>query len=292
MMEVRTVESDTTARELAQEINGYLAEGWSGPRDANLLAKAAAALSRGTGAEAETLGLSHALLLKGYRGFADQVDAMSCRIREQDEELALHREREALTRKALQLDDTWVVQLGALAVRQERDRLRKQVGRTADRWKPGDIVLDSTDFAWQRFETGWRTVPRDRGVQYEDEQLESLAGPLVRLASIPAEVDELGSVPADVAARLRADAAHLQANSKLEQNLDQTPEAPRKPRQWSWADQDYEPNNCNLVVDEASQLWTRGTNGLWSTKNRVPVTWWTLCRKRGQLTEVLEVRGA
>lgn len=78
----------------------------------------------------ETQGLSHALLLKGYRGFADQVDAMGRRIREQNEELALHREREALTLKALQLDDKWVVQLGALAVRQERDRLRDQLAAT------------------------------------------------------------------------------------------------------------------------------------------------------------------
>lgn len=168
--------------------------------DAGLLA------SRSGAAEVEAQGLSHALLLKGYRGFADQVTAMGQRIREQDEELALHREREALTRNALRLDDKWVVQLGALAVRQERDRLRKQLGLTSDSWKPGDIVLDCTNFAWRRFETGWRTVPRDRGVQYEDEQLESLAGPLMRLASIPAEVDELGSVPADVAARLRAEA--------------------------------------------------------------------------------------
>lgn len=35
-------------------------------------------------ARAETQGLSHALLLKGYRGFANQVDAMAKRIRELD----------------------------------------------------------------------------------------------------------------------------------------------------------------------------------------------------------------
>jgi hypothetical protein len=40
-------------------------------------------------AKAETQGLSHALLLRGYRGFADQVDAMARKIREQDEQLAL-----------------------------------------------------------------------------------------------------------------------------------------------------------------------------------------------------------
>jgi hypothetical protein len=40
-------------------------------------------------AKTETLGLSHALLLNGYRGYADQVNAMARRIREQDEQLAL-----------------------------------------------------------------------------------------------------------------------------------------------------------------------------------------------------------
>lgn len=72
--------SDSAARELAQEINAYLAEGWSGPRDAKLLERAAEALTRDT-SEHETQGLSHALLLKGYRGFADQVDAMARQIK-------------------------------------------------------------------------------------------------------------------------------------------------------------------------------------------------------------------
>lgn len=35
----------------------------------------------------ETRGLSHALLLKGYRGFADQVDAMAKRIRQLEAEI-------------------------------------------------------------------------------------------------------------------------------------------------------------------------------------------------------------
>lgn len=39
-------------------------------------------------AQAETQGLSHALLLRGYRGFANQVDAMARKIRELDAELA------------------------------------------------------------------------------------------------------------------------------------------------------------------------------------------------------------
>lgn len=45
--------------------------------------------------QVETQGLSHALLLRGFRGFADQVDAMAKRIREQDAELAALRAREA-----------------------------------------------------------------------------------------------------------------------------------------------------------------------------------------------------
>ena len=36
---------DTTPQDLAQEINDYLAEGWSGPRDRALLEKAAGLLS-------------------------------------------------------------------------------------------------------------------------------------------------------------------------------------------------------------------------------------------------------
>lgn len=74
---------DTTPQGLAAEIKAYLAEGWSGPRDAKLLAKAADALSK-----AETQGLSHALLLNAYRGYADQMQAMAERIRELDAEVA------------------------------------------------------------------------------------------------------------------------------------------------------------------------------------------------------------
>lgn len=39
-------------------------------------------------AQVEQQGLSHALLLRGFRGYADQVDAMARTIREQDAELA------------------------------------------------------------------------------------------------------------------------------------------------------------------------------------------------------------
>lgn len=76
-------EPNTELPTLAQEINAYLVEGWSGPRDKELLAKAAEALSG-----AEMQGLSHALLLRGFRGYADQVDAMARKIREQEAELA------------------------------------------------------------------------------------------------------------------------------------------------------------------------------------------------------------
>ena len=38
--------ADTTPQDLAQEIKDYLAEGWSGPRDARLLARAAVLLRR------------------------------------------------------------------------------------------------------------------------------------------------------------------------------------------------------------------------------------------------------
>jgi hypothetical protein len=40
-------------------------------------------------AKVKTLGLSHALLLNGYRGYADQVNAMARQIQEQGQQLAL-----------------------------------------------------------------------------------------------------------------------------------------------------------------------------------------------------------
>lgn len=48
-------------------------------------------------AKAETLGLSHALLLNGYRGYADQVNAMARRIQELEAELAELRGRRDVT---------------------------------------------------------------------------------------------------------------------------------------------------------------------------------------------------
>lgn len=71
-------------------------------------------------------------------------------------------------------------------------------------WREGDIVLDRTDFVWRRFESGWRTYPRDRGVQYGDTWLVEGLGPLVRLDRVPDEVDRrIGAVPREVAASLR-----------------------------------------------------------------------------------------
>lgn len=82
-----------------------------------------------------------------------------------------------------------------------------------------------------------------------------------------------------------------QANSKLEQNLDQAEATQREPRKWAWDDQDHEPDDCTRVVDETGLLWTRDAQGLWGATNHVSVTWWTLARKRGQLTEVLPKGG-
>jgi hypothetical protein len=71
-------------------------------------------------------------------------------------------------------------------------------------WQPGDIVLDRTDFVWRRFEQGWMTFPRSRGVQYGDTWLVQGLGPLLRLDRIPPEVDDrLGCVPPEVARALR-----------------------------------------------------------------------------------------
>lgn len=139
-------EPNTELPTLAQEINAYLAEGWSGPRDKEVLARAASEVERLTAevaqlragnaeyakvfatwqelwnereewaqaakdawqrenvlswlhaeaiwhathhrAQVETQGLSHALLLNGFRGYTDQVEAMARKIREQDAELA------------------------------------------------------------------------------------------------------------------------------------------------------------------------------------------------------------
>lgn len=79
-------------------------------------------------------------------------------------------------------------------------------------WKPGDIVLDRTDFVWRRFDQGWMTYPRSRGVQYGDTWLVQGLGPLTRLDRIPPEVDErLGCVMPDVARALRQQAGGVSA---------------------------------------------------------------------------------
>lgn len=77
----------------------------------------------------------------------------------------------------------------------------------SSRWSEGDIALDHTNFVHRRFEHGWRVIGRDCGVQYDDESMETALGPMVRLTSVPDEVDVVGSVPIAVAERLRAEAA-------------------------------------------------------------------------------------
>lgn len=79
-------EPNTAVSDLAQEIDAYLVEGWAGPRDKVLLTKAASELQRLTA------------------------------------EVALFRERDALTRKALKAEGDGPLQFVALQVRQERDR--------------------------------------------------------------------------------------------------------------------------------------------------------------------------
>jgi hypothetical protein len=64
----------------------------------------------------------------------------------------------------------------------------------------------------------------------------------------------------------------------------------RQPRVWDLADCETEPDDCTQVTDAAGLLWTRNADGLWKAKDRLPITWWTLVRKRGPLAEVLEVR--
>lgn len=74
-------------------------------------------------------------------------------------------------------------------------------------WAEGDIALDQTDFVHRRFESGWRTYPRDRGVQYSDADMEAGLGPLLRLPNIPAETDNIGHLSLLAAERVRASAA-------------------------------------------------------------------------------------
>ncbi len=77
----------------------------------------------------------------------------------------------------------------------------------SSRWSEGDIALDHTNFVHRRFEHGWRVVGRNCGVQYDDESMETALGPLLRLSSVPDEVDVVGAVPVEVAERLRAEAS-------------------------------------------------------------------------------------
>lgn len=74
-------------------------------------------------------------------------------------------------------------------------------------WVITDIALDRTNFVWRRDAEGWRPVRNHRGVAYSEESIEEAVGPLLRLLVVPEETDDVGSVPAAVADRLRAEAA-------------------------------------------------------------------------------------
>jgi hypothetical protein len=89
------------------------------------------------------------------------------------------------------------------ALESRAPELRREV--TTSQWEPGDIALDHTNFVHRRFEHGWRVVGRNCGVQYDDESMETALGPLLRLQSVPDEVDVVGAVPIEVAARLRGE---------------------------------------------------------------------------------------
>jgi hypothetical protein len=75
------------------------------------------------------------------------------------------------------------------------------------RWSVGEFALDRTNFVWRRDAEGMRPVRNTGGVAYSDESIEQAAGPLLRLLVVPEETDCLGAVPAEVADRLRAEAA-------------------------------------------------------------------------------------
>lgn len=90
---------------------------------------------------------------------------------------------------------------------QATSKLDQNLEMEPSQWSAGDFALDCTNFVWRRDAEGFRPVRNVSGVQYRDADVERLAGPLVRLLAVPEETDHLGSVPAIVADRLRADAA-------------------------------------------------------------------------------------
>lgn len=70
-------------------------------------------------------------------------------------------------------------------------------------WRAGDLALDRTDFVWWRDCAGWRPIARSQGPWMSDGDLGRFVGPLMRLAGLPPEMCDVGSVPGQVAARLR-----------------------------------------------------------------------------------------
>lgn len=81
----------------------------------------------------------------------------------------------------------------------------RRAATTRGIWRAGDLALDRTDFVWWRDQHGWRPIARCMGPWMSDRDLGRFAGPLMRLAGLPAEMCKVGSVPAEAAARLRGD---------------------------------------------------------------------------------------
>jgi hypothetical protein len=162
--------------------------------------------------DAIRIDLLAALGMNALRDWDDAVNVAKGIRKERD---ALRAEVQALRARGIVLPEvgadrivetvTAAINVGA-SVRQEIVDLLAVWSKPEPEWRQGDVALDRTDFVWVRFETGWRTYPRDRGVQYSDEWLTAGLGPLTRLERVPDGVDRLGAISRQRAAALRQEA--------------------------------------------------------------------------------------
>lgn len=134
-------------------------------------------------------------------------------------------------------------------------------GETAPHWREGDIAIDQSNFVHRRFGHGWRTWPRESGLQYGDALMESGFGPMLRLDEVPAETDAHGHVPVLVAERVRAAQA-----ARSEATSEETP-AEVAPRLWTIHAE--EPTEEGLLLRANVTVWRRDEDGLW----RSPYAW-------------------
>lgn len=85
---------------------------------------------------------------------------------------------------------------------------------TSGTWRPGDLALDRTNFVWWRDHQGWRPIVRYHGYWLSDRDLGRFVGPISKLTGLPPEMNTVGSVPAEVVARLRAVPAEQEGGNR------------------------------------------------------------------------------